>query len=438
MNSQLSKLITIALLLAACGDDAQPPSKASGDSADAGMKTYVEPPKDYYNALLTASFRGLKDQDEAARGNPVIYLNYGGASIDRGYEAGESFVLCNDQANIPGAGFSAADENTVTTRVAAMFAEKSMAVDVVDTAPVTGSYTMIVVGGSLADLGCAEQENVKGIAPLDRGNANASDIGFVFTKFDSATETVATAAFTQAGHTLGVVDGAGDDGLLYKTGLNLAAAQDATNITLPQGLEIIAGLAQLLADLAAGQKLDISNLLPLIDALFPGGLGGITGGVGQLPDLTKIGGLSGLTEIISVLGIANSALTNPANNNPGLIGKLGNLGAIIAIFKDLQAGGLKGLLDLIKIGNPGDLIKILQDLLNGKKGGANAEFDLVPVDRLPECDLLLGLKFADTATLLAHLKESAALINKNFSGDTQEALLSLLKVAYAQAYKKIK
>ena len=84
----------------------------------------------------------------------------------------------------------------------------------------------------------------------------------------------------------------------------------------------------------------------------------------------------------------------------------------------------------------------IQAILNGISGVSsqqpNNNTPALPAG-LPDLSALLGLVNSSTtnAALITNLLNSVQIVNTNFTGTTQAALISLLKVSYSQAYNQI-
>ena len=141
--------------------------------------------------------------------------------------------------------------------------------------------------------------------------------------------------------------------------------------------------------------------------------------------------------LITIIGLANGAILNPTSNSP--IGSISGLEDLLAIFMNPSSGGLNGLLDMINIGGMGDMLTILQDLLGTSikpRQQRSDVFNNVPISNLPDFASLLDLGQAGSVgELFEMMNAHAGFINGNFSGKNQETLLTLLKLAYVQAYR---
>ncbi len=199
---------------------------------------------------------------------------------------------------------------------------------------------------------------------------------------------------------------------------------------LPDALKNLPGLAQL------GSIGDV--------------LKGLAGGDGLKKILDAFGGNFDISGILAKLG----------DLIPGLKDGLPGLDGILAVLKSLgdgtAAGGfdlkyitdllggkldLAGLFDKLKDALAGQdgIAKIFSSLISsfgGAAGGLNLTDSGEPVPDLAAL-LQLDANGKGAAGLLQDFRATARLIHANYSGEQAQALLSLLKAAYAQAYAQL-
>lgn len=118
----------------------------------------------------------------------TIFLNFDGAVIEQGgwaqdnAQTNRSFIPGGAISQVPAFehGHWGPDRGAVIGAIAAGVQEDFAAyqVQVTTARPSAGAYTQIVVGGNPGHIGWS---GAIGVAPLDAGNWNQSDIGFVFT-----------------------------------------------------------------------------------------------------------------------------------------------------------------------------------------------------------------------------------------------------------------
>lgn len=493
-----------AALVSACGSDNQisdyqngTPTKDTGSSeqnsgdstADGARDHTITPPQEYYDALFALALKridqpsGLALLDSTApRG---LWLNFGGASLHKGFEPGESFLLCDNLVDIPGADLSPADQEAIVAKVQKFFDDAGASLNV-SAEKLSGDYTTIHVGGSFADLGC-RGSGVLGVAPFDVGNANKSDVGFAFTKGIDSVATIAETIAHEAGHTFGLDHTTDAKDLMYAsstsdiTGFLVAKlkggkAQDGpailknvlglldgssagspskggstppasipgiTNLparlaNLP-GLGQIAMIAQLLATINTADIADISKLVPQIIAILPTNAQSVD--------------LAGLDKILTVVGIAATAASHQNGQAlPTTLAGILNSGLLSGILDPKNAAaisGLAGLATLAGFGNVGGAVTAITSILAAITGqmqqpaaGGTASSTVntnAPAAKLPDFGAILGLGASnkDLATVINNLLGTAEIIAKNYGGAEAVALLSLVKVAYSQLYAEL-
>ena len=498
ISAYLSLVAPFALILTSCGTSESPvlPKSQAEDSRTASDGTSdqtleqrsgrsQQPPKDYYDAVLQEEFALLRsDEGLSATASPTLFVNFDGASVDQGYGAGESFLVCED-SSVPSADLSISDQKEIISIVRDLFKNAKIGINLTTNPPPVSRYTTIHVGGLVADLGCDRYRDTGGIAPIDSENFNFNDIAFVFSDYLKGNNNIAVAIAHQFGHTVGLED-VSEDGYVMSTNLTEGAEfgtaetvgsqkpQDAASLmknNLNQGtssafaltgansgdlpnltavpvglldnglLKIIASLGSLLLDFDAQGSLDISKLFPQIDKILPGGI----------DILGIIGGLGGLEDIIAVVQLAAEAAAKDA----GTTVEASGIGAILKLFLDpssLQANDLLSIAGLaaeiglaaITGGASGALTAALDLLFSGIFGGDTAgqnpssstAFTLTQPTNLPNFAELFSLDQASSLPdLITQTRLLGSLVNTNYDGDARDALISAVIVGSSQAYQ---
>jgi len=470
-------------------------ANASSELTERVCGESMVPPAEYYDQLLKEEFerseRGVSLSLQTSA--PVLYLDFDGETLQRGYRRGQSFILCSQTATIPASGISPADQDQIVTKVQAYFDRAGAAMIVTPMKPTSGDFTTIIVGGSYGSLGCRESRGILGVAPLDGGNANRNDIGFAFTAFVRNINTIADTVAHEAGHSYGLnhtrnqrdlmfasmtssqegfavgATGAGrsqDGPAILRQVLGAKGSPSAGPVapisptprqpgqpaptqpaptqpaptnpmrpTIPglpnlpidlgnlPGLGSLAGIANLIPQLNPADILDISKLLPGLTNVIPGGLGGL-------------GNLSGLDTVLTILGIAQGVPpTTPAPGAPTAPGS--PLSGILNPQTIQTIGTLAG---LAGFGNVTSAISVIQGVVNSTgalpvPGGTPSSPTQPPLTQIPDLSKILDLDtITDFSSLLAAYQGHTRVVASNYSGDTRTALMSALKVAYAQAY----
>jgi hypothetical protein len=133
-----------------------------------------------------------------------MWLNFGGATVERGYLKGQSFLVCSEKATIAAsAALTSASQEEIVKNVQGFYTAAGANLTVTGTKPVSGDYTTVIVGGSLTDLGCSDAGEF-GAAPLDIGNANHNDIAFVFAASGISDKQLAVNIAHVSAHTYGL------------------------------------------------------------------------------------------------------------------------------------------------------------------------------------------------------------------------------------------
>lgn len=521
-TSMCLSTLAVMTFAQACGDKKDIDSKASSSedaTAENGRDAIQVPPQEYYDQLLEDNLARLDNPDSfaLAGATQVLWLNFNGATIQKGYRRGQSFILCSQSATIAPSGHSPADQDSIVQKVQAYYDAAGAAVTVTTEKPQSGDFTTMIVGGSYGTLGCLESRGTLGVAPLDGGNANRNDIGFAFTKFYNSVNTVAETISHEAGHSFGLDHTINNKDIMYASlspqqeGFGVGRVSGGTRIqdgpktlqanlgikgatspyvpnpgpsvapapstapsaspapiagvpaipgipglpNLPGGLAGLPGLPQiatianLIPQLAPGNILDITNLLPIITKIIPGNAGS------QLP---------GLDKVMTILGIAQGAVNNPAAVAPNQPGQPAQSQPSLPAIPGMPAGvtnavqgGVAAVLNPSTLTTVGTLatlaghpeIAIATSVLQGvvssgalpavsptAQGSAPLQTPTAArLDALPDFASALALGNMNSfGGLMAMLRGQVAVINSNFTGNTRAALLSTLKLAYAQAY----
>ena len=506
---------SIALLasLQSCGDkkhiDSTPSNNADAES-DIARDHVAVPPQEYYDQLLEDNLARLDSPDSfaLAGATQVLWVNFNGATLQKGYKRGQSFILCSQAATVPASGHSPADQDTIVRKVQTYFDVAGTAISVTAEKPQTGDYTTIVVGGSYGTLGCLESKGTLGVAPLDAGNSNRNDIGFAFTKYYNSVNIVAETITHEAGHSFGLDHTINNKDIMFASSssaqegfgvgrvsgssrtqdgpktlqANLGAKGTTTpavptapatpiagvptpppaapvkpgtpaipgmpnipgNIAAIPGLPQIATIANLIPQLMPGNILDIANLLPIITKIIPGNAGM------QLP---------GIDKVLTILGIAQGSVNSPsasplpansptAPSNPAATGVAAVAQTGLATVLNPNTLTTLGTLATLA-GHPE--IAVATSVLQGVVSSGSALPAVVPtapnapapsqpvtaarLDVLPDFSSALALGNINSfGGLMSTLRGQVGAINSNFTGATRSALLSTLKLAYAQAY----
>ena len=465
------------------GTDQKADATHKGDAdAKQAFEDGVKPPKDYYDALFKAAVgRADKGANLGLGDAPaVLWVNFDGATVTRGFDPGQSFIVCQGSATIPPATeLSASDRHAVVEQVQQYYDATGAKLQVTSSKPAGGDFTTIHVGGTYADLGCSGN-GVLGIAPFDVGNANRNDIGFVFSGSTHDAHAVAIGVAHEAGHSFGLDHVTNRSDLMYPVAVPEAHEFEASTRQNGVRQDEPAILKQALDTAAAATTTSAATTTPAAGGGGSQG-GGVKGlpnlpaGLSNLPGLSQLGNLGGLLGgggggggggglggLLGGLGGGSGGgglggiLSGFSNLIPGGGGNLGGLGGILGGLGGGGgggglgglAGGLGGLAGGLGGGGlGGGGLGGLGGLLGGQGssgGGASANpvggaslTDPAPTSpALPDLASYLGLSGNGTAPgiLIRNFEGTVAVVRANYKGDQGTAMLSFVKAAYGQAY----
>lgn len=459
------------LLVSSCGQQNATRSSNLSDGGKNSRYASLTPPKEYYDQLLRQKLLKM-DQSQAGLSlmggsSPKIWINFEGASIKKGAYDPSSFIICVPQVDLPPAITPLVDQQAIIDMINQIFKGAGIDVELFLDKPLSGTYMAIhVVGDSSDALGCNSNKATV-VAMLDKGNLNASDVSFVFVDniADNPAKLIETAHAIMHAIGLGfgldqtdkpgsvmypypIVDGkiklkdisasaivllkqilarSSADGLPGRkvTGLDNLPPELAN---LLPGLDQIAAIASQLAQLKPDQLVNIASLQAALAQLLPNGV--------QVPSLEKI---------ITIIELARLAAAHQQQaNGVDLSGMseadIMKIVAIVLTPENLaKVGGIIALASMGGASTVAAAIAAIQLILDiaGQIEQENHSATPSP-SRIPDLSALLGLNnITDMKTLFAMLDGHVQVVNLNFTGEVRDALLSLLKVAYAQAYKNL-
>lgn len=437
-------------LLEACGKpgDINNPSRSNRSTGeeDATIKTKDQastPPKGYFVSILNDKLRNIDNVGAApaagltaAGDTPIIFLNFDGASVLKGFSPSQSYLICQNNAVIPPSNLSPSDQGVIVAKVQQDLDKASVMINLTVDKPLSGVFTTINIGGSMEDLGCANTGAVTGLAPLDVGDHNHGDVGFVFENKDQNVNEVAASTSNIVGYTLGFDKGLGQAPLA-------PVNQKEVDKASLSGLAEIDTIGTLLTEVKDDKTtVNLANAVPVVHQI--------------LPESVQI---QGFDRLMTVIMLANQAAEAQAKR--GGVTLTGNAcaGSPFAPANVLKAimspqgqatintlaviAGIAGFPEVTLAVKAAQHIggalfgPVLTPQQQQQPAQVQAFQQMVPM--LPDLAGMLNLNSnastaLEAATMLTGLNGTAQVVNTSYAGDKRVALLSLLKIAYAQAY----
>lgn len=398
------------LFIASCGEKKTSNNRTfvsagSADSSAPSVKTEISTAE--YDAAVTEQLNAI--DNETADNEPTVWLNFDGAIIEKGTQKGQSNLLCKNYATIPSSRFSNEDKNQIIKKVQDFLSKTEANIKVVATKPIASIYrlTQIHLGGTFNDLGCKLDEKINSIIPFDRLNAKLTHTGFIFTKNLNDLDKISEEIIASIGKSVGVDPASAESVLQDKLNSifgKLTNKVDALLGTVPKdsitdsfdnlpvkynslrGLDVILALSEELAKLKGNQILDISAMQGELRDTLPGKV--------ATPELDRI--------ITILLRGQNQDEETKEKKEDG--------------FGDL----FKDILKEIIVKKAGDALSLTGSIYS-----------------LPNLSRLLQVNhITDYTSLYQSIQLYSEVIKTHFTGATRDALLSLVKVAHAQAYQQ--
>lgn len=467
--------LCVPLMIVGCGS---PPSSLENSSADATSEEsdIATPPKEYYDSLLTDRMQAFDSGLLATDSPQVLWVNFDGATITRGYSRGMSFIPCKKTTTIPESGFDTADRTIILEKIAQYYSNAGVRIAITAERPRQGDYTTIHVGGRYRDLGCSRGSSVLGIAPLDSGNANPNDVGFAFVSsgFDltMSAETIAhesghsfglnhtsnrkdimypSIVSTIEGFAIGAVRGQRQEQngpLLLQKALGSGSATIDGSVVAPEGdvppapLPVINNTYNSLPNIpnrtspVAGSPgvAVLASVMQILGQVSPG----VMSAMGPvLPSMTGLPSGVTLQNPQGALSILNILQNVVAKQNGGQFQMAG-------LFNMSTAGSTPGrfgsLLNLIGLatGNPMSIVSTLMPMVIPmiSRAAAPQQTSQTPVN--VDVTQLMGMNdISDASELISLLPHYAQLIKANASGGEAQTMSDMVKIAISQRYVSI-
>jgi hypothetical protein len=138
----------------------------------------------------------------------ILYLNFDGGPLRGSNSCSDATQNCTfivrsgSTVNFPAFSGSAATRDMIIAMVRSFYSMFN--VDVVTTRPTTGGYSMTMIGGHASSVGLSGS-GAAGVAPLDCGDENESDISFAFAEeVANDIHTVAVTVAQESAHGFGL------------------------------------------------------------------------------------------------------------------------------------------------------------------------------------------------------------------------------------------
>lgn len=429
------------------------------------------PPSQYYDELFAKKLRLLDDPNDDTLNRtqrPMLRVNFNGATVQRGYGEGQSFLVCGQSANVPSLAISDSQRTRILEELSRIFSQAGVDLEISETDVPGSAVTTIHVGGSFELLGCGSKSHF-GAAPRDFGNANPSDIAFAFpTKSFNEIQTARLIAHVSAvsfgldqtendqdlmaakftgkseiiafGKVVGTARNQDGPATLRKnlaTSGNLNLTQNSSSNARTQmllsntppelnglpGLEQLGMLGKLVREITPNQILDTTAVTAELPKLLPAGV--------QTP---------GLDAVISVVAALQNAAIKKAQNSPkSTANKITSI--IMSLLTDNTINTLTDIASIAGFGSVGAImsaIKLAGTIILGLTEPTAEEKAALKVNVMPNFAEVMGLEVTSFRTLLSHLEGHSIVIAANFSGSQRDAMASFAKVAYAQKFKELK
>lgn len=462
----LSSCAALVVVLTGCGSE--PDSRFDSDDANGfrGRDKLAKPPKAYYDTLLADRMQLANAGQLQSPQDPVLWINFAGATVSKGTDLGQSFLPCSSQAKIPPSRLPFQSQQEIANMVATHFSNAGAKLLVTTDQPASGDYTTIHVGGTYANLGCSSGSSPAGLAPFDVGNANPSDIGFVFPQSNDLSSIARTIAH-EAGHTYGLDHSNNKQDLMYPYDVDSAVAF-ATGIASSNGISQDAATI-LQSALGSGQA-SVSGI-PALPTLPVPSLNLPQLQIPSMPNLpSHLAGLPGLANFVNLnamVGSMPAAISgligcvvppisvNGMPINVALQNTQGALGLLTVLMNASmgQNGGQFNMLQLVGLisGYPTMNISQMIALAGISLNATQCLTQLVPISlpgitaNLPG-QLQTGINVAqilamnnvtNPGQLIGMIPQYAQVIGATSQGANAQALMSLVLMAVAQQYAVI-
>lgn len=456
-------------LLTACGPE--PDSRTNSDDAASlgGRDKIVTPPRSYYDMLLADRMQLANAGQLKKSQDPVLWINFAGATLSKGYGRGQSFIPCSSSVTVPPALIPADSQMEIAEMVAGFYSNAGAILNITTEQPTSGDYTTIHVGGDYSNLGCGPSPFSAGVAPYDVGNANPNDVGFVFTRSSNLAALARTIAH-EAGHTYGLSHSANRADIMSAwdspaaTGFTSTGTQDAPAIlqkVLGSGVATVSG-----SPVTPTMPTPPIAPLPLPSPLPIPSMPNLPTNFANLPGLANFANLSSILSSLpfSMNGVLGCVLPNVMPNANGIAlspfsGSIQNAQGALGLLTILmnasmtQNGGqfdMTQLMGLISGFSPPNITQIISlagigpnptqcisQLIPVNIPGITASLPGQPQNGINVAAIFGMNSITNPGQLIAMIPQYAQVIGATNQGASAQVLMSLVLMATSQQYASI-
>lgn len=417
----------VAVSIAGCGGQEPSIPNVSADArAQKSWDDTMQPSLGFYDQALATHMNAMDNGVSVKAAPTTVFINFGGALLHRGKDDG--YLSCSESTMVPQSDIPIDQQDALVAQVEGWLTTAGARVRVTTTKPTSGNVATIYIGTTWGDFGCPGEARAARVFS-DVGNIHPNDHAIVFADMIPDSERLTVAVAHVAGHMLGAMHtkdprdimsfelGNGSAG--FSGGIKTDAAFGSP-ANLP-GMTQLVTIGNLLKDMAASQKVvDLARVQAEIQLIMPGRAD-----------------LRGLERVMTVIKLAEAAA---AGKNNGALpdGTANGVSAALMIAAVLNpqivpvVAGVDALAKIAGYQNGSDALVAVVNMALGQAGiGATVK----PLNSLPDLATILGLQnLASMEDLVRTMNAQAEYVNKVFVGEDKQAMLALLKIAYAQAY----
>jgi hypothetical protein len=423
----------------------------------------------YFDGLVSWSLeRGTEKVQSLAAKKQALLVSFDGTSIKSGNAPGKSGLICGKQPVLATGTVTAPDQTTIMAAIKDYFEKEKLNIQVLSKATEAKEEdtTVVLIADSYASLGCESKLTPAYVAPLDTDNLNPFDVAFVFLDQSKTQAQLIESIVASASRSFGADPANQSPGAWEQLVKNLGempseekeGAKESTeelptvnpgyeNPTTPaaatplsmgkygnelaglSGIDFLSAIGSSLPEVSAENAIDTA----LIDELIKK----------SLPEKVTFPGLNRVVTIMEISKLAakkKMAADNlPTDNDKVQAASKGLLkpSSLMAIGGMVAMAYMGGFGSIPAASNAaGQVYGNIQDELPPTVDPNTLTLPAQAKD-LPNFADFLGItEITDLKSLLTNLRMHVYVINQNYSGDDRAAMISMVKVAYSQVYKK--